>query len=91
MRRIALLFAVLALAACAGTRFSFENARKLQVGMTEAQVSQIMGRPYQVTVRGDQTIWTWVFVNAITGANRSLALPFKDGKLTDAPKIPDSF
>lgn len=86
----ALLLAI-ALAACAGTRFSFDNARKLNVGMTERQVTDIMGRPYNVSVRGDLTILTWVFVNGFTGANRSLALPFKDGKLSDAPKIPEGF
>lgn len=76
---------------CAGTRFSFENARQLSAGMTEAEVVKTMGRPYRTTVRGDIKIMTWVFVNGITGANRSMALPFKDGKLTETPRVPDDF
>lgn len=87
---VAMIVCLMAVSACVGTRFSFDRARQIKVGMTESQVRDLMGRPYSVTARGDMQIWTWVQVNAITGANQSLAIPMKDGKVQAAPTIPDS-
>jgi outer membrane protein assembly factor BamE (lipoprotein component of BamABCDE complex) len=81
----------LALAACAGTNFSFDNARQVQVGMTEAQVTQLMGAPYMVTTKGEQQIWVWSHVNGLTGGSQSVTFTFKDGKVTTVPVIPQSF
>lgn len=82
---------VLALAACAGTNFSFDNARQVQVGMTESQVTQIMGAPYMVTSKGEQQIWVWTHVNGLTGGSQSVTFTFKGGKVTTVPVIPASF
>jgi outer membrane protein assembly factor BamE (lipoprotein component of BamABCDE complex) len=41
------LFAI-ALTACAGTYFRWEDARKIQQGMTEQQVLALMGNPAAV-------------------------------------------
>lgn len=84
------LVAVL-IAGCAGTKFNWDHARQLQVGMTEAEVVQLLGKPYGVTTRGDQQIWVWSYANGMTGSTQSLAVPMKDGKVISVPKIPDSF
>lgn len=82
---------VLLITGCAGTRFDFDSARRVTVGMTEAQVTSIMGRPYSVTTKGDSQMWTWVQVNGFTGAHQSVLFVMRDGKVESVPKIPDSF
>ncbi len=49
-----------------------------------------MGRPYLVTVRGNETIWVWAHGTAL-GSARSLSVVFRDGALTQPPTVPDSF
>lgn len=76
---------------CAGTRFSFDSARQVRVGMTEAEVTKIMGRPYSVNSRGDVQVWIWSQANGFTGAHQSVSFPMRDGKVESVPKIPESF
>jgi len=92
MKKIAASFLFLLLVACAGSgSIKWDNVRQLQVGMTEKEVTAKMGRPYSVTAKGDGTqIWVWVNVNLAMGT-QSVALVMKDGKLTQVPKVPDSF
>lgn len=89
-KAVAAATVALALAACAGTDFAWSQARQLRAGMTPAEVEALMGRPYMVTVRGDQTVWVWSHVNAL-GSARTLSVVFKGGALTEAPTIPDTF
>lgn len=86
----ALLLAGLLVSACAGTPFSFDQAREVKVGMTEPQVEQLMGKPYLVTTRGNQEIWVYSFANAFGGA-KEVSYVFVDGKVTQVPTIPASF
>jgi outer membrane protein assembly factor BamE (lipoprotein component of BamABCDE complex) len=37
------------LCGCAGTNFSFDNARQIKPGMKSAEVQKRMGKPYMVT------------------------------------------
>lgn len=91
MKRYALVLAsALFLSACAGTNFSFENARKVQVGMTESEVIGIMGKPFMVTTRGDKVIWVWSHANAFSGA-KSVSFVFKDGVVDNVPNLPKTF
>ena len=81
----------LVLSGCAGTSFSYDDARKVQVGMTEEQVTQIMGPPYSVVSRADGQMWIWSHANGMTGASRVVSFRMVDGKVVEVPTIPTSF
>lgn len=66
-------------------------ARALQPGATADEIRDSLGAPYSITARGDREIWVWSHSNGMTGKTNTLALIMKDGKLVDAPKVPDSF
>jgi outer membrane protein assembly factor BamE (lipoprotein component of BamABCDE complex) len=93
MKKIAVAMLALALSACAGSgSIKWDNVRQLQVGMTEKEVVEKVGRPYRVSGKGDGTeVWVWVYVNTMTGSNESMSVIMKDGKATSVPKVPDSF
>ena len=79
------------LSGCAGTSYSYDDARKVQVGMTEDQVTQIMGPPYSVVSRTDGQMWVWSHANGMTGASRVISFKMLDGKVVEIPPIPTSF
>lgn len=83
--------AVAILAACAGTPIKWDDARKLRPGMTEAEVTQLVGRPYSVTSRGADQIWVWSQANGMTGSSQSMSVLMRDGRVADVPAIPSSF
>ena len=78
------------LVACAGTDFSFEAARQVKVGMTQAELQQLMGKPYMVTSKGDSEIWIWSHANAFAGA-QSVSFILREGKVAQVPRIPETF
>lgn len=80
----------LCLAACAGTKFSFDDARRVQVGMTETQLQQILGAPAAVVAKGDQVVWVWSYADAFTGA-KSVSFVLKDGLVVSVPNLPATF
>jgi outer membrane protein assembly factor BamE (lipoprotein component of BamABCDE complex) len=89
-------FLIVALAAaliagCAGTKINWDRARTVQVGMTDAQLTEIMGKPYMVTTRGDDQIWVWSYANGMTGSHGAISYTLREGKVVAVPKIPDSF
>ena len=59
--------------------------------MTEAELEGIMGKPYMVTTRGEQTIWVYSHANALAGSTRSASFILKDRKVVSTPTIPDQF
>lgn len=84
------LGAALMLAACVsmGTNYDPAAVNRL-VGMTKAEVTQLLGQPNQVIRNSDASkrlIWVHS-TGSMLGANaRSIGLPFgSDGKLTDLP------
>ncbi len=79
-----------ALAGCAGTPFRFDDARKVKVGMSEKELTALMGPPYMVTTRGDEQIWVWSAATAFSRA-KSVSFALKDGKVASVPVIPESF
>lgn len=81
----------LVLSGCAGTSFTYDEARKVKVGMTEDQVTQIMGPPYSVVSRADGQMWVWSHANGMTGASRVISFRMLDGKVVEVPTIPASF
>ncbi|MDF9893477.1 UNVERIFIED_ORG: hypothetical protein OKW25_002624 [Pseudomonas vranovensis] len=89
------LVAVVALAAvlggCAGTNFTYDQARQVKVGMTENQVVELMGPPYSVVSRADGQMWIWSHANGMSGASRVVSFRMVDGKVVEVPTIPASF
>lgn len=72
-----------------GTNYDSAAVERLQVGMTKAEVIQILGRPNQVITNSDgseRLVWVHS-TGSMFGANaRSVGLPFgPDGRLTDVP------
>lgn len=91
MRALIAASLIALLAGCAGTNFSYDNARKVQVGMTEAEVTRLMGPPYSVAARGDEEMWVWSRANGFTGTSKAISFKMKDGVVVEVPPIPDSF
>lgn len=80
-----------ALAGCAGSNFSYDNARKVEIGMTEAQLVGLMGQPYSVASRGNEQMWIWSHANGFSGSSKAVSFKVIDGKVAEVPKIPESF
>ncbi|NKI18952.1 outer membrane protein assembly factor BamE [Spongiibacter sp. KMU-166] len=90
IRMIQLGLACLILVACAGVPFTWENARKVELGMSADQVTELMGNPYSVTTRGGEVIWVYTWVNLASGT-KTVSYIFKDGAVISVPTIPDGF
>jgi outer membrane protein assembly factor BamE (lipoprotein component of BamABCDE complex) len=91
-RFAALAISAMLVTACAGSgNIDWNNARKLKVGMTEAEITTQLGKPYSVTSKSDGTqVWVWVNVNMMAGT-KSLSVIMQGGKAIQVPPIPDSF
>lgn len=83
----AVIGAALLLTACYGTRFNWDDARRIQPGMTEQQVVAIMGDPLSVAVTPNGNAWVWTYADGF-GHARTLSVLFKDGKVATAPAVP---
>lgn len=88
---LTMIFIGLIVAGCAGTPINMSRAREVKVGMTETEVTDLMGKPYSITTRGDEQIWVWANANGITGAHTVLSYGMRDGKVVSVPTIPNSF
>lgn len=92
MKRLFPIAVAVLLAGCVsmGTNYDPAAVDRLQVGMTKAQVIQMLGQPNQViTLTGGGQKLVWVHsTGSMFGANaRSVSLPFgSDGRLTEIPK-----
>lgn len=96
MKKIKYLFiaSIFIMCGCAGTPFKWDQARLIKDGMSEKELSTIMGAPYQVKVdETGQQLWQWVQVDlyGISGGTRTLNVALKNGVVVKAPAIPDSF
>lgn len=91
MRTLIAASLIALLAGCAGTNFSFDNAAKVKPGMTEAQVTQLMGRPYSVVSRGDSQMWIWSHANGFSGSSKSVSFEMSNGRVVSVPSIPGAF
>ena len=87
MKRTIALFLAFALAACAGTRFEWSQARKVQIGTTEAEPMGLLGKPYMVKTQGDTQTWIWSYADGWTGKHGLVSFPMKDGKVTTVPNM----
>ncbi|QPG62056.1 outer membrane protein assembly factor BamE [Pseudomonas sp. BIGb0427] len=92
MRRLVAVAALAAvLGGCAGTNFTYDQARQVKVGMTEDQVVELMGPPYSVVSRADGQMWIWSHANGMSGSSRVVSFRMIDGKVVEVPTIPASF
>lgn len=95
MKKLIAVLAISLLAACAGSgSIKWNEARKLKPGMTEKEVSELMGRPYQAQVVGNDGTyrWVWVDVNLMRGGGpEKMTAEFKNGVVVSVPVIPESF
>lgn len=82
--------AIAILAGCAGSPFSFTDARQVKVGMSEAELQKVMGRPYSVVSRDGHQMWIYSFATGM-GNFRTVSFQTKDGKVSEVPVIPSSF
>lgn len=88
MRAIPVLLLIAAVSGCAGTNFDYDDARQVKIGMTEAQVLDLMDRPYSVVRNGDTEAWVWSRANGFTGSSRTVSFILRDGVVIGIPKIP---
>lgn len=79
------------LTACAGTNFNWDNARKIKQGMTEQELVALMGKPYMVKSANGELTYIWSHANMLDGKVRTVSTVLIDGKVKEAPQIPDSF
>lgn len=91
MKTLLVILFALSVVACAGSPFKFENARKVEIGMSQEELTNLLGQPYMVTTRGQDQIWVWSYANGMTGAAKSVSYVIRDGKVISVPTIPDSF
>lgn len=54
-----------------GRHVDFERANRVEVGMTEAQVLELMGKPTDVHKDGAGEMWMWIYVQVGPGQSRS--------------------
>lgn len=91
MKKLISIFALAAtLVGCAGTPIKWDNARQIKTGMSEAEVTTLMGKPYMVSSREVGQRWIWTFATGFGGAE-TMTVDFKDGKVVSVPPIPASF
>ena len=85
MNRTVLVALVFVLAACAGTPFKWEDADKVQNGMTEAEVISILGKPRARSQSGNITILRWTYATNFGG--RSVSYRLVDGRVTGVTSV----
>lgn len=78
--------AFMLLASCAGTPFEWDDTKKIQNGMTEAEVTKILGHPYSRSQSGNTAILTWSYKGIGTPA-KAVSYSFKDGRVVGLTTI----
>lgn len=95
MKHLKILFIALILMFVTGTaeakKIKWDDARKIQIGMTTTEVTKLMGKPYQISTNAEVVRYLWISINAFTGSSRSLYIDFIDGKVAAVPVIPPEF
>jgi guanyl-specific ribonuclease Sa len=68
-----------------GTPFRWEDADKVQNGMTEAEVVAILGKPYSRRESGDDAILVWSYTSA--GGSHAVACRFSKGRVISSHRV----
>lgn len=90
INRMVLAMTLVVLAGCAGTSFTFSEASRVKVGMTEDQLYEIMGNPYMRISKEESQQWVYSHATAFSGA-KSVSFETKDGVVSRVPYIPKDF
>lgn len=69
------------------TQSFWDRARQVTVGMTEAEVIALLGKPNEVLVVGKNITWKWSAFT-VGGGYRWLSLPMREGKIAAVPALP---
>lgn len=69
-----------------GTPFSWDDADKVQDGMTEAEVVAILGQPYSRRESGDSAILVWSYTSSVGGSN-AVACRFQNGRVVGKYRV----
>ena len=80
MRRFVSVAATIFLLGCAGTPFEWTDTTKIRNGMTEAEVTAILGKPYSRSQSGNQAILTWSYAS-IGSPAKAVSYAFRDGRV----------
>lgn len=78
-------------ASCAGSDFQWDKARQIQVGMSEEQVTTLMGPPTEARTQTYGLAWSWAYHNPREGSARAVSVVFRDGRVVNGPGVPESF
>lgn len=79
---IVVIFFVFSLIVCVGIFFEWDIVRKLQLGMIEKQVRELMGDFYLVINMVVGQCWVWSYGNG-WGQVKLVVVIFKDGKIVE--------
>jgi outer membrane protein assembly factor BamE (lipoprotein component of BamABCDE complex) len=69
-----------------GTPFRWEDADKVQNGMTEAEVVVILGKPYSRRESGDDAILVWSYTSS-AGGSHAVACRFSKGRVISSHRV----
>lgn len=81
MKKIALLLVTALLAVSCSTVFMVSNLRKLEIGMTKSQVTNVMGKGYTI-IFAEEDIAVWRYVNPDPESRENYLLTFERERLT---------
>lgn len=81
------VLALLLFAGCVGTPFRWDTARQIKVGMSEAQVIELMGKPLTMSAADGKEYWTWNYGTGI-GTGGYFRIVLKNRVVTEVPEIP---
>lgn len=76
----------LALAACAGTPFEWDEAAKIHDGMTEDQIVSVLGKPYARSQQGAITVLTYSYASGFGGA-RAVSYRLVNGRVVGTSTV----
>ena len=85
--RLLALVLFLGLSGCGSNRFDFNQAKLVQVGMTEAELVELLGPPYAVRGRGPNQTFVWLYAHGVTAKNGAVSYGLTDGRVTSLPDI----
>jgi len=86
--KVAAFIVPLLLAGCVSP-INWQGARQLRAGMTEPEVTALVGKPDAMSASGNGYVLIWR--RYVNGQVQELAVPFKDGRVTAVPQVPSSF
>lgn len=84
---IALLISLIWLAGCATPTNTWDTARRIQVGMTTAEMVSLLGQPDKVEQLEGVESWSWNLQGG--GPDGGITVIVQDGKALRVPTIPD--